>query len=257
MEVPDVRPLFSEATRIETDESPDSFCSGIPFPVPWHLIPLNIWYNLVVGFAIFTEKISGRIQAAIDEELGPDIKIMTMYDMGLTSAPEEGLKILVSNSRDIDFPLEVIPKYTIPCGPILRAAAPIATVDPELATWLHRRPTILVNLGTHMHYTLERAKELAYAFRIFLDRVAASGRGVEYQILWKMPRLLTDEDDPDTAKFTGRWLEFTDILGSEIEKDQARILHWLTAEPKSIMESSNIVCSVSHGGANSFHEALW
>jgi hypothetical protein len=180
-----------------------------------------------------------------------------MYDLGLTSAPEEGLKILVSNSEDIDFPLEVIPKYTIPCGPILRAAAPIATVDPELATWLQRRPTILVNLGTHMHYTLEKAKELAYAFRIFLDRVVANGQGVEYQILWKMPRLLTEEDDPDNTNFAGRWLEFTEILGSEIENDRARILHWLTAEPKSIMESGDIVCSVSHGGANSFHEALW
>lgn len=229
----------------------------MPFPVPWHLIPLNIWYNLFLGYAVFSDKTVTRIQAAIDAELDPAIKIMTMNDLGLLSAPPPGLKILVSNSTDIEFPLQVVPGYTIPCGPILRAAPPIADVDPELAGWLRRGPTIYMSLGTHMNFTLEKAKEVAFAFRLFLDRVAGAEEGTRYKILWKMPRELAKEDDTDKTKFTGQWQEFADILAPELERDQARIMHWFTAEPKSILESGDVVCSVSHGGANSFHEALW
>ncbi|EQB59522.1 UDP-glucoronosyl and UDP-glucosyl transferase [Colletotrichum gloeosporioides Cg-14] len=114
-----------------------------------------------------------------------------------------------------------------------------------------------MNLGTHIEYDLDRAKETAHAFRLFLDCAAAGFVGEDkFQILWKMPLVLTEEDGSDQAKFVGRWEEFTDILRPELDGDRARITHWFTAEPKSILESGHIVCSIHQGGSNSFHEAL-
>ncbi|KAF6830911.1 udp-glucoronosyl and udp-glucosyl transferase family protein [Colletotrichum plurivorum] len=231
--------------------------SAIPYPIPWHLRPLNVIFNLVFAFGIMTNKGKGRLQDHLHKELGP-VKLMELSDLGILTPPPEGVRVLVANSPDIDFHFDSIPEYTTACGPIIRAAAPIATVDPEMAAWLRRGPTIYINLGTHIEYDLERAKEMAYALREFLDRAAEAGFVGEdkFQILWKMPRLLEEGDGEDQTKFDGRWMEFTDILLNELIEDRARITHWFTAEPKSILESGHVVCSVHHGGSNSFHEAL-
>lgn len=233
--------------------------SAIPYPIPWHLRPLNVIYNLISAFGMVTDKSRGRLQDHLHRELGP-VKLLELSDLGIFVPPPEGVRVLVANSPDIDFHFDSIPEYTIPCGPIIRAASPIAAVDPEMAAWLRRGPTIYINLGTHIEYDLKRAMETAYALRDFLDRAAAAGFVGEdrFQILWKMPRVLGEEDgEADQTQFTGKWTELTDILLNEIIEDQARITHWFTAEPKSILESGHVVCSVHHGGANSFHEALW
>ena len=44
-------------------------------------------------------------------------------------------------------------------------------------------------------------------------------------------------------------------LGPEWES-HVRITDWLIAEPISILKSGGIVCSVNHGGANSYFEAV-
>jgi len=46
-------------------------------------------------------------------------------------------------------------------------------------------------------------------------------------------------------------------LGKEMEHDQTQLTSWVTAEPKSVLESSHVIYSVNHGGASSFNEALW
>ena len=79
------------------------------------------------------------------------------------------------------------------------------------------------------------------------------------QVLWKLGRKpnekLCNAVKPDS--YLGDWLWVTDTLQKYIKQDRARVTDWLVAEPKSVLESKNIVCSVNHGGGNSFHEGLW
>ncbi|KAI8251815.1 hypothetical protein K4K58_008383 [Colletotrichum sp. SAR11_239] len=163
---------------------------------------------------------------------------------------------------DIDFPFEVLPEFITPCGPITRAAPAISdtTQDPEMASWLSRGPTVYMNLGTHHFFDVPLAKEVALAFRRLFDLAKCFeplGQG-NLQVLWKMPRKTSDGDDtdPSSTDFLGPWKEIKSILSPEMDNDQIRILDWIIAEPKSVLESGNVVLSVNHGGSNSFHEAL-
>ncbi|CAI0646602.1 unnamed protein product [Colletotrichum noveboracense] len=237
-------------------------CSSLPFPVPLHLIPLNVFYNVVAGVTVSTNKRHTRVSGYLHKVIGPDTQLLTMNQLGLVKAPPEGLRLLVANSPDIDFPFEVLPKFITPCGPITRAAPAISdtTQDPEMASWLSRGPTVYMNLGTHHFFDVPLAKEVALAFRRLFDLAKCSeplGQG-NLQVLWKMPRKTSDGDDtdPSSTEFLGPWKEIKSILSPEMDNDQIRILDWIIAEPKSVLESGNVVLSVNHGGSNSFHEAL-
>ncbi|KAI8235329.1 Glycosyltransferase sdnJ [Colletotrichum sp. SAR 10_86] len=148
---------------------------------------------------------------------------------------------------DIDFPFEVLPEFITPCGPITRAAPAISdtTQDPEMASWLSRGPTVYMNLGTHHFFDVPLAKEVALAFRRLFDLAKCSeplGQG-KLQVLWKMPRKTSDGDDtdPSSTDFLGPWKEIKSILSPEMDNDQIRILDWIIAEPKSVLESGNVV----------------
>ncbi|KAI8200041.1 Glycosyltransferase sdnJ [Colletotrichum sp. SAR 10_77] len=148
---------------------------------------------------------------------------------------------------DIDFPFEVLPTFITPCGPITRAAPAISdtTQDPEMASWLSRGPTVYMNLGTHHFFDVPLAKEVALAFRRLFDLAKCSeplGQG-NLQVLWKMPRKTSDGDDtdPSSTDFLGPWKEIKSILSPEMDNDQIRILDWIIAEPKSVLESGNVV----------------
>ncbi|TDZ14076.1 Glycosyltransferase sdnJ [Colletotrichum orbiculare MAFF 240422] len=238
-------------------------CSSFPYPVPWHLMPLNVLYNALTAVRILTSWKWGRYHRTstlVARELGPDVEVLTMNQLGLLTAPPEGLRILVAISTDIDFPFEVVPEYITPCGPITRAAPQLASEDPELATWLGRGPTIYMNLGTHHQYDVALAREVALSFRRLLALVAQNNTGQwqGLQVLWKMPRKSSecDDKDPATSDYSGPWTEANKILGPELDKDRVRIVDWITAKPKSILESGHIVMSVNHGGANSFYESI-
>ncbi|WYZ36522.1 hypothetical protein EsH8_II_000028 [Colletotrichum jinshuiense] len=231
--------------------------SSLPYPVPFHMIPANIFYNLVVAYALLTDKRYERLSACLEKHIGPNIKIMTFMELGFMKAPPDDLQVLVANSPDIDLPFETLPSYITPCGPITRAAPNIETEDPELASWLGRGPTVYINLGTHHFYDLALATEFAHAIKSLLDAAQESSTSSEdqgLQVLWKMPRKLGDGEDQ--AESSESWLQFRKIMSPYVERDRVRIMNWFTAEPKSILESGHVVCSVNHGGSNSFHEAI-
>ncbi|KAH0423206.1 udp-glucoronosyl and udp-glucosyl transferase family protein [Colletotrichum camelliae] len=211
------------------------FNSAFSYPVPLHQIPTNIFYNIVAMIAIFTR-----------------LQLITVNELGLLAPPPPGIRVMVANSPDIDFPFDVIPDFMVPCGPITRPAAPISSEDPELAIWLGRGPTVYMNLGTHRWFDVAKAREIAYAFRSLFDAAKSSPLS-NLQLIWKMPRAASEGD---TSGFEGPWKEIKDILESEIDQDRVRIVDWITAEPKSLLQSGHIVCSVNHGGSNSFHEAI-
>lgn len=70
-----------------------------------------------------------------------------------------------------------------------------------------------------------------------------------------MPRKLNKNEN--ATEYAGTWLDVKAIMSPFINQDRVKITDWFTAEPKSILESGHLVCCVSHGGSNSFHEALW
>ncbi|KAI8194423.1 hypothetical protein KHU50_011667 [Colletotrichum sp. SAR 10_65] len=228
------------------------FNSAISYPVPLHQIPLNIFYNIVAMIAIFTSRRRGRCINHMNKQLGQGLQLITVNELGLLAPPPPGIRVMVANSPDIDFPFDVIPDFMVPCGPITRPAAPISTEDPELALWLGRGPTVYMNLGTHRSFDVDKAREVAYAFRSLFDAAKTSHLN-NLQLIWKMPRVASEGD---TSGFEGPWKEIKDILESEIEQDRVRIVDWITAEPKSLLQSGHVICSVNHGGSNSFHEAI-
>lgn len=70
-----------------------------------------------------------------------------------------------------------------------------------------------------------------------------------------MPRKL--DENEDATEDSEPWLDVEAIMSPFIKQNRVKITDWFTAEPKSILESGHLVCCVSHGGSNSFHEALW
>ncbi|KAF5649341.1 UDP-glycosyltransferase 84B2 [Fusarium sp. NRRL 52700] len=238
--------------------NPSSACSALPYPIPWSLIPWNVCFGLVAGYTLLTDTRLKRTTEILREEIDPSIALMTMMELGVLKPAPPNLPILVASSPDVDYPFSVIPLQLTSCGPIIRAAPPIKEADAGLADWLSQGPTIYVNLGTHHKSNTTEAHEMSKAFKKVLDHAdTLDSAGKPLQILWKLGRVPDEEGNaPKKDSYTGEWAPVTDELQVYIKQDRVRITDWLVAEPKSILESRSIVCSVSHGGANSFYEAL-
>ncbi|PNP49595.1 hypothetical protein THARTR1_09675 [Trichoderma harzianum] len=185
---------------------------------------------------------------------------MTANELGVLKPAPAGLRILVANSPDLDYPFDILPSHVIPCGPIIRPSLDLGKVDQSLEIWLARGPTVYVNLGTHLEMTKLEAVEMAAAFRQFLDM--ADAKGQKLQLLWKLKIKGVASEDKVAPSSPEQYEEdaYNAIrrhLGKEMDTDQIRLTNWVTAEPKSVLESGHIICSVNHGGASSFNEALW
>jgi hypothetical protein len=135
-----------------------------------------------------------------------------------------------------DFPCPV-PQNIVCCGPIILPSAPLSTIDPELDDWLYKLPTVLVNLGTFLKPSQKHARELATGIRLCLEH------NHQIQILWK---LRTDDDSVFES--------VTKILFKHIQTGRAKVEGWLKAPPSEIVK--RVICSVHHGGASSYFEAI-
>ncbi len=233
----------------------------MPFPVPGYLIPYNIFLNLVAVYMLVTDTRLKKTTQQLRSSIGADVNLITANELGVLKPPPPGLRLLVSNSPEIDYPFDTIPPYIIPCGPIVRASPDVAEVDPALASWLARGPTIYINLGTHLAATPKEAADMARAVCHLLDRADEAGYGggktQQLQVLWKLKRKVFKDESQDVNDYSGAWQEMRDVIGRLVDADRVRITNWVTAEPKSVLQSHHVVCSVNHGGASSFHEALW
>ncbi|KAF5698761.1 glycosyltransferase family 1 [Fusarium mundagurra] len=238
--------------------------SGMPFPLPWSLIPKNIALNLVAVYLLLTGERCKNAQRFLQAQVGDEgIQLITAMELGVLG-PSLQISILVANTAELDYPFDVMPSKIIPCGPIIRASLKLDMVDRSLEKWLARGPTLYVNLGSHLEMTLLEAVEMASAFRNFLDeaRPEKGFNGGKLQILWKLKTKgaesgRTDSERPEQLQVDDDVYErIRHLLGKEMDRDQIRLTSWVTAEPKSVLESGHIVCSINHGGASSFNEAL-
>ncbi|EXU97601.1 UDPGT family protein [Metarhizium robertsii] len=156
--------------------------------------------------------------------------------------PPEGLKVFLPSNSTVDFPFSVVPEHYVSCGPMVRSAPPLKESDAELDAWIRQRSTVYINLGTHFLYDDSGTMSLAASIKSLLD--AATEAGQDIQVLWKLNK--GDKSGGDYAPLHQK-------IGYH---DRVRIVDWLLAEPISILTSGAVICSVNHGGANSYFEAV-
>ncbi|RFU76259.1 glycosyltransferase family 1 [Trichoderma arundinaceum] len=204
--------------------------SGLAFPVPWKDLSTNMYQQLyfIINF-IMSPAIKNKrswlqaqgIPRAVNlfETFRQDVPWIAM------SYPEAG------------YPLEYIPDNFRVVGPVVLDTAPAETQSAELAGWIKKAPTILVNLGSGFRYEELRAGVMAEAIAAVLD-------AADVQILWKMRKSQEYSDD-----FLGPVKEY-------IDNGRLRLESWLDVDPASLYNTGDIVVSVHHGGANCFYETV-
>lgn len=229
--------------------------SALPFPVPWHQVPMNAGLLLVLAFTMLTDTRLKEAARLLRERTGdPAPQLLTLADLGVVKAPPPGVRLLCAMSEDLDYPFSVLPAHVTPCGPIVRPSRRLGDADAALERWLARGPTVYVNLGTQFAVSPREALEFALALRDLLDAAEqqhAPGEG-RLQVLWKLKR----KDTSGQSTWDGEWKPVHDVLGPEMSTDRVRITAWVEADPCAILQSGHVACSVHHGGANSHHEAL-
>lgn len=225
--------------------------SGLPFPIPWSQVPMNVCLTLTLLIILLISTRQKDMTKLLRQYTGDEkLQILSLAELGVVQAPPEGVSVMVAFSEDIDFPFAVIPCHITQCGPIVRCARKLTDVNEELEKWLSKGPTVYVNLGSQLTMKPEQGLEFALALRDLLD---AAGPSSNHQILWKLKQEGTESRK---LSWADEWKAVRDTLQSRIDTDRVRIVAWVETDPCSILSSGYIVCSVHHGGANSHHEAL-
>ncbi|KAL3470325.1 hypothetical protein BJX99DRAFT_264317 [Aspergillus californicus] len=209
--------------------------TAFPYPLPAHLIPLN---TMAVMKTAKMYHGSGKRREIREWRIKH--KIHGRFPFADAWMPN---RLHLSPAlKELDWPFDV-PDNVIACGPILLPVAPVKTQDPEMFTWLHQAPTVLINLGTLYAPDPSVVLEIAQGVKTFL---ATSDRTI--QVLWKLPKHPHDQDEIYNQSITS--------LQTELDSGQVRIRSWFEVEPLAMLETGQIVCSVHHGGANSWYEAI-
>jgi hypothetical protein len=221
--------------------------SGIPFPIPWRRVPLNIFYYFYTLYTVATDQNLRSSLKHVTNTLGQPAR--TMRDVVKSKGPDAP-KVFVNTLPELDFPWLPCSPHVIASGPIASRVQPISEADPELADWISGAPTIFVNLGTHTRLTEAKAVEFATALNMSLNTMDGRHPGGRLlQVLWKLKRAGEyDATAPGSRIYS--------ILKDKIESNRMRITNWLTPEPLAILQTGNIVCFIHHGGANSYNEAV-
>lgn len=207
-----------------------SLASGYPYPVPWNLVPSNIWLQIRMIVGLLTNP---RIVAMQKYLKGRGVKNPIQPGFGVPGVPA-----IIATFPEANLPLEVVPDTTRFCGPVVADAATVEEQDPELASWLKQGPTMMVNLGSLVQYSQERDSIMVEAIRIVLVSAENS------QVLWKFRKAEKYGD------------EVFDPVREYISNGRLRVETWLNVDPISLLQTGDIAVSVHHGGAGCFHEAI-
>ncbi len=227
--------------------------SGLEYPLPWSQVLRNIIFILWFLYQAITNKRNVQVREYVKQVL--DVEALDTRDIWVPK-PEWGkIRLLLNSQEETDFPLDFSPsrhRHAITgCGLIVMASPPIEEADPELATWVAGGPVVFVCLGTHFLTTEKLALEMAIALKTLFTRAESSGTMKGLRVLWKLKQPKGEE-----AFSVSKGSAIYDTLDKYINADCIRFSSWLEATPLSIMESGHVVCSVNHGGASSYSEAV-
>lgn len=143
----------------------------------------------------------------------------------------------------LDWPME-IPDNVVGCGPITLPTDLTHVTQSDICQWLKQGPTVLINLGSLYTTTADKAAEIAFAVKIFLSQPSRHG----VQVLWKLGNYRSE---------TQQLLDVSRaILQDLCDAGRVRIVQWLDVDPVALLSTGHIVCTVHHGGANSWFEGL-
>jgi hypothetical protein len=207
------------------------FATGFQFPLPWSKLFDNLICNWTAKKCVWDPQVRAINQARYARGMREPLGSFTPW--------VEDVPHISPSLSAIDLPMR-IPPNVHNVGPIVLASKPVESVDPELFSWLRQRPTVLLVLGTHFEAYEETIRELAVGLRILLDARP------DIQVLWKLKAESASENKGNDAVKT--------ILGEDITNGRVRIEAWLKADPVAILTSGHVICSVHHGGANSYFE---
>ncbi|KAI9648737.1 hypothetical protein NHQ30_003377 [Ciborinia camelliae] len=205
-------------------------CSGFGFPLPWYLIPLNIILLIRLIIILVNAPNIKAIEARRKEH-----KIPGRYPFFVPYCKE--VQYLLPTGREFDLKLPYIPDNVTTCGPITMPSYPLSQTDPELYEWLEKRPTVLINLGSHVCGSAELIRNIATAVRMLL------ARNPYIQVLWKIKPTASGLDPA-----------LTEILAPVA--DRVKLVNWFKVNPISILRSGHIIALAHHGGANTWYESI-
>ncbi|TFB07324.1 hypothetical protein CCMA1212_000234 [Trichoderma ghanense] len=204
--------------------------SGLPFPVPWKDIPNNLFQQVYFIIRFLTAPAIKNKRSWLEQHGIP-------HAVNLFESYRQDVPWIAMSYPEAGFPIEVIPDNFRIVGPLVLDVAPAEAQSAELAAWVKKAPTILVNLGSAFKYEEPRAVIMAEAIAAVLDATDA-------QVLWKMRK---------TGEYGDGFLE---PLREHAEAGRLRLEKWLEVDPMSLYKTGDIAVSVHHGGANCFYEAV-
>ncbi|KAH7177024.1 hypothetical protein EDB81DRAFT_836846 [Dactylonectria macrodidyma] len=204
--------------------------SGYPFPLPWSLVPANIYLNFqTIRCALSSIDAGGKRANLKGKGIEKPLDFMGMY--------RPDVPWITQTLPGAHFPLDNIPSNVICTGPInLADVGGERDEGSEIIDWIQRAPTMMISLGSHYKYTDQQAAVMLEAIQLVL-------RQTDIQVLWKV--VLPDAVDDS----------FLQNIDESIS-DRFRSEKWLDVEPPSLLRLDTMVASVHHGGAGCFHDAL-
>ncbi|KAF5319763.1 hypothetical protein D9758_018848 [Tetrapyrgos nigripes] len=202
--------------------------SGFPYPVPLTLIPANIYLNIRMIIKVVTSPIAKSYDKIRKDSHGLAKTVIDQF------APD--IPYIFPALPQTEFPGFHFPTNINLCGPILLPSTPLESFDSDTLQWLNNPglKTILVNLGSHVISNADHIRELGGGLRILLSKFS------DVQILWK---IIADG-------------EVQAALTEVVDGYRMKVVDWLQVDPHSILYHPDVICSVHHGGANSFFEAV-
>ncbi|CAM1502543.1 Fc.00g045270.m01.CDS01 [Cosmosporella sp. VM-42] len=207
--------------------------SGFPYPVPWKLIPTAIYLQVRLIYAALVAPNVAAKRTYLKEK---GVK----NPLDITHVHRPDAPWLSMSFPEACLPMAIIPDGTAHCGPAVLETASVEEQDAELAAWLSKAPTMLVNLGSSVKYDEDRAHAMVGAFLLVLEKT-------DTQILWKMRRTAASTYDDS----------YLQPVQQYITEGRLRLETWFMADPTSILMSGHVVVSVHHGGANCYHETVY
>jgi hypothetical protein len=203
--------------------------SGFPYPVPWSLIPANIYINFkIIRGLLRLPDVTTKREFLKKKGIKRPIDFTGLY--------RPDVPWLTQTLPGAHLPLVTIPRNVTLTGPINLAGLEEETsAAKELLEWT-KKPTVLISLGSGFKY-------VEYQARVMLEAMQHVLKETDVQILWKIDKLESFDDNFLEAAMR-------DSAG------RLRIEKWLEVEPPTLLQDGHILAFVHHGGAGSYHDSI-